>query len=216
MKTSDQPLYISVIFSPFTYAEALQASEISPVSRLHLQPYTRGATAKNLTSTTYRKLLGQNGKIKSNRPLNPKQIDFRRMLSFFLQKDGGKGFAAIQLRLKLHGFGHLLSSSFRWQFDGRGTGRWLCFVLVVSLKTTVKKSGYDGRNISDGCTKFVLVRRKILFVSFVRAKHSLVLSFYICFCNFLKSLTFLSALCVNYWPPQIRKTCAHNYEMTSF
>jgi hypothetical protein len=30
-------------------------------------------------------------------------------------------------------------------------------VLVISLKTTMEKSGYDVRNISDGRTRFVLV-----------------------------------------------------------
>jgi len=39
-------------------------------------------------------------------------------------------------------------------------------VLVVSLK----KSRYDARNISDGRKHFVLVWRKILFVSLVRDK----------------------------------------------
>ena len=51
-------------------------------------------------------------------------------------------------------------------------------VLVVSLKTTMEKSGYDVRNISDGRTHFLLVWRKILFVSLVRDKHSFVLSLY--------------------------------------
>jgi hypothetical protein len=41
-------------------------------------------------------------------------------------------------------------------------------LLVVSLKTTTEKSEYDVRNISDRRTHFVLVRRKIWFVSPVR------------------------------------------------
>jgi len=52
----------------------------------------------------------------------------------------------------------------------------VCSVLVVSLKTTMEKSGYDVQNISDGPTQFVLVCRKILFVSLVRDKHCFVLS----------------------------------------
>jgi len=55
----------------------------------------------------------------------------------------------------------------------------VCSVLVVSLKATSEKSGYDVRNISDGRTHFVLVQRKILFVSLVRDKHCFVLPLYL-------------------------------------
>jgi hypothetical protein len=44
----------------------------------------------------------------------------------------------------------------------------VCSALVVFLKTTMEKTGYDVRNVSDGLTHFVLVWRKILFVSLVR------------------------------------------------
>jgi hypothetical protein len=54
----------------------------------------------------------------------------------------------------------------------------LCSVLVVSLKTTTEKTGYDVRYVSDGRTHFVLVWRKILFVRLGRDKHCFVLSFY--------------------------------------
>jgi hypothetical protein len=40
--------------------------------------------------------------------------------------------------------------------------------LVVFLKTTMERTGYDVQNVSDGCTHFVLVWRKILFVNLVR------------------------------------------------
>ena len=33
----------------------------------------------------------------------------------------------------------------------------VCFVLVVSLKTTMKKTRYDEQNVSDERTHFVLV-----------------------------------------------------------
>jgi hypothetical protein len=33
----------------------------------------------------------------------------------------------------------------------------VCSVLVVSLKTTMEKTGYDVGNIADGCTHFALV-----------------------------------------------------------
>jgi hypothetical protein len=75
----------------------------------------------------------------------------------------------------------------------------MCSVLVVSLKTTKEKTGYDVRNFSDGCTHFVLVWRKILFVSLVRDKYRLVLSlypsylhFFFVFCDY--SLCFLCKL----------------------
>ena len=51
-----------------------------------------------------------------------------------------------------------------------------CSELVVTLKTTMEKSGYDVRNLSDGRARIVLVWRKILFVSLVRDKHCFVLS----------------------------------------
>ena len=38
-------------------------------------------------------------------------------------------------------------------------------VLVISLKTTMEKTRYDVRDVSDGRTYFVLVWSKILFVS---------------------------------------------------
>jgi hypothetical protein len=53
----------------------------------------------------------------------------------------------------------------------------VCSVLVVSLKTTMAKSGYNVQNIADGSAYFGLVWRKILFVSLVSEKHS-VLSLY--------------------------------------
>jgi hypothetical protein len=45
-----------------------------------------------------------------------------------------------------------------------------CSALVIFLKTTMQKSGYNVGNVSDGRTHFVLVWRKILFVSLVRDK----------------------------------------------
>jgi len=54
----------------------------------------------------------------------------------------------------------------------------VCSVLVVSLKTTVEKTRYNVRNVSDGRTHFVLVWRKVLFVSLVRDKHCIFPSLY--------------------------------------
>jgi len=66
VKTSDQPLFNSFIFSPFTSTEALRASDISRVPSLNLQPNTRGGTAKKITSSPYKKFVGatQEKKIK--------------------------------------------------------------------------------------------------------------------------------------------------------
>jgi len=51
IKTSDQPSFSSANFSPFTSAEALRSSDISPVPSLTLKPNPRGGTAKKITST---------------------------------------------------------------------------------------------------------------------------------------------------------------------
>jgi len=64
----------------------------------------------------------------------------------------------------------------------------VCSVLDVSLKTTVKKTRYDVRNVSDGRTHFVLVWRKRLFVSLVRDKHCFVLSLYPLYLYFVRIL----------------------------
>jgi hypothetical protein len=58
VKTSDQPSFISVNFSPFTSGEALQASDISDVPGLNLQPYNRRGTAKKIRSTPYTIFVG--------------------------------------------------------------------------------------------------------------------------------------------------------------
>jgi len=72
------------------------------VPSLNLEPNTRGATGKRITSSLYRKFAGETQKKKSNRPLNPKLIGLRPLLFLVLQKDGREGFAGLQLRLTLH------------------------------------------------------------------------------------------------------------------
>ena len=79
----------------------------------------------------------------------------------------------------------------------------MCTVLVVSLKTTMEKSRYNVRSISDGRPHFVLVWRKILLLSLVRDKHCFVFILYPCICNFLNSITILCAFCVNYSLPKL-------------
>jgi hypothetical protein len=76
-------------------------------------------------------------------------------LLLILQKDEREGFAGIQPHLTLHQIWTLIVYS----------------ALVVFLKTTMEKTGSDVQNVSDGRTYFVLVWRKILFVSLVRDEY---------------------------------------------
>jgi hypothetical protein len=55
VKTCDQPSFSSANFSPFTSAEALRTSDISPVPSLNLNPL--GGTAKKIVSSPYKKFV---------------------------------------------------------------------------------------------------------------------------------------------------------------
>jgi hypothetical protein len=72
----------------------------------------------------------------------------------------------------------------------------------------MEKTGYDVRNVSDGRTHFVLVWRKILFVSLVGINRPtlLFIVYILCMCNFF--VIILCAFCANYSPPQIRNMFA--------
>ena len=72
VKTTDQPSFSSVNFSPFTSAEALRASDISDVPSWNLQPYTRGGTAKKITSSSYKKFVGATQKKEITQATNSK------------------------------------------------------------------------------------------------------------------------------------------------
>ena len=48
VKTSYQPSFSSANFSPFTSAEALWSSDISPVPSLNLKPNPHGGTAQKI------------------------------------------------------------------------------------------------------------------------------------------------------------------------
>jgi len=61
---SDLPSFSSVYFSPLTSAEALRGSDISPLTSLNLQPNTCGRTAKKVTNSPYKKIVGANQKKK--------------------------------------------------------------------------------------------------------------------------------------------------------
>ena len=57
VKTSDQPSFTSTNFLPFTSAEALRSSDISPVPSLNLKPNPCGGTAKKIMSSPYKKFV---------------------------------------------------------------------------------------------------------------------------------------------------------------
>jgi hypothetical protein len=110
--------------------------------------------------------LRQLRKRKSKRPLNPKPIGLWRMLFLVLRKSGRKGFARIQLRVTLHQIQTLtqLFLSLTVQCKKRYMTLIVSSALVIFLKTTMEKAGYNVRNVSDGHTHFVLVWRKFLFL----------------------------------------------------
>jgi len=60
VKTSDQPSFSCANFSPFTSAEAVRASDISPVPSLNLKPNSRGGRVKKIKSSSYRNFVGGN------------------------------------------------------------------------------------------------------------------------------------------------------------
>ena len=124
------------LYSPFTFAEALQGTDISPVPSLDLQPNTCGGTAKKITSSPYRKFVGATQKRKSNRSLNPKPISLHEMLFLVLQKDGREGFAGIQIHLTLYQILILTKLFLSMTIQWKNKMLIVCTVQVVSLKTT--------------------------------------------------------------------------------
>jgi hypothetical protein len=74
------------------------------------------------------------------------------MFFLVLQKDGRERFAGFELRQTLHQIRTpnwlFLSLTIRMKRMGNKT-LTVCSVLVVSLKTTMEKRGYDVRNIFD-------------------------------------------------------------------
>jgi len=103
IKTSDQPSFSSATcnFSPFTSAEALRSSDISPVPSLNLKQNPRGGTAKKITSSPHKKIDEATQKKKIKQATKSKTSGCR-MFFLVLQKNGREGFAGIQLRLTLH------------------------------------------------------------------------------------------------------------------
>jgi len=101
LNTPDQPSFSSVYFSPLTSAEALRASDISPVPSLNLKPSTRCGTAKKISNSPYRKFVEaiQKKKMKQATKSKTSRLASNALLGPSGQK---RGFAGIQLRLTLY------------------------------------------------------------------------------------------------------------------
>ena len=167
VKTTDQPSFSSVNFSSFTSAEALRSSDNSPVPNLNLKPNPRGGTAKKISSpykkfveATQKKKIKEATKSKTSRPasnalLGPSKRRKRRVCRdrapSDTPSDSNTDLAVPLLTIQCK--------------EMRNNTLIVCSVLVVSLKTTMEKTRYDVRDVSDGRTYFVLVWSKILFVS---------------------------------------------------
>jgi len=206
VKTSDQPSFSSANFSPFTFAEVLQSSDIGPVPSLNLKPNPHGGTAKKLMSSPYKKFVEatQKKKIKqateskssppaSNALLGPSKIRKRSIC-----RDPAPSDTPSDLDTDL-------AVSFADDSIEGDEEQDADCVFCTGLKTTMEKTKYDVRNILDGQTHFVPVWRKILFVSLVRDKHCFILILYP-----LYFVTIPCAFCENYSPPQIRNMCVPN------
>jgi hypothetical protein len=190
IKTSDQPSFSSANFSPFTSAEALPSSDISPLPSLNLKPNPRGGAAKEITSSPYRTFVEatQKRKIKqatkskttllASNVLGPSKRRKKRVCRDPTPSDTPSHSDTD------------LAVPFADDMMEKMSNKTLnmCSVLVVSLKTTVEKTRYDVRNVSDWRTHFVLVWRKSLFVSFVRDKHCFVRSLYLLYFYFFRIL----------------------------
>jgi hypothetical protein len=104
-------------------------------------------------SSPYRKFVGATQKKRIKQGSKCKTNRLASNIFLVLQKDRREGFAWIQLRLAFHQIWIptllFLSLTIRQK---RNKTQIVCSVLVISLKTTIEKSGYDARNISGGHT----------------------------------------------------------------
>jgi len=163
VKTSDQPSFSSDNFSPFTSVEALRSPEISPVPSLN----SRGEAGKKITSSSYKifveatqkKKIKQATKSKTSRPASNALLGPSKRRKRRVSRDPASSDTTLDSDTDLAApFAEDL-----WK-EMRNKTLIVCSVLVVSLKTTMEKTRYDVRNVSDGRTHFVLVWRKILLV----------------------------------------------------
>jgi hypothetical protein len=102
VNTNDQPSFSSVYFLPLTPAEALQASDISPLPSLNLQSNTCSGTAKKILNSPYRKFVGapQKKKVQQATKSNTNRLVSNALLGS--SKRQKRGFASIQIRLTLY------------------------------------------------------------------------------------------------------------------
>ena len=102
VNTSDQPSFSSVYFSLLTSAEAIRASDISPMPSLNLQPNTHGGTAKKISNSPYQQFGGATQKIKQAIKSKTNRLATNSVLG--PSKRQKRGFARIQLHLTHHKF----------------------------------------------------------------------------------------------------------------
>jgi hypothetical protein len=144
----------------------------------NLQPNTCGGTVRKITSSLYRKFVGTTQKktIKQSTKSKTNPLASNALLGPSKRRKGRvcRDPAPSDTPSDSH-----TDLTVPFAVDSTEENQEaVCTVLVVSLKTTKEKNGYDVRNISDGRTRFVLVWRKILFVRLVRDKHCFVLGLY--------------------------------------
>ena len=144
IKISDQPLFRSANFSPFTSAEALRSPDISPVPSLNLKSNSRGGAAKKITSSPYKTFdeatqkwkIKQATKSKTSRlasnVLGPSKRRKKRVCRDPTPSDTPDSDTDLAV----------LSLTIRWKKTSNKTLN-VCSILVVSLKTTVEKTRYD-------------------------------------------------------------------------
>jgi len=151
------------------------------VPSLDLQPNTCGGKAKKITSSPYRKSVGatQKKKIKEGTKSKTNQLASNALLG---PSKGWKRRVCRDPNLS-----NTPSDSDTDQavpFDDKSMGEEQdadCVYCTGRFSKDHKgKNGYEVQNISDGHMHFILVWRKILFVSLVRDKHCLFLVCILC------------------------------------
>ena len=214
VKTNDQPSFSSVYFSPFAFAEALRASDISRVPSLNLQSNTRGAITKEITSSPYRKFVwaSQKKKIKQASRSKTNRLELNTLLG--LSKGQKRRFSRNPIPSATPSD---LDTDLTVPFvdDSTEEGEHDADCMHCTGRFSEYHNGENwircAKHFRWAHTHSVLVCRKILFVRLFRDKHCFVH----CLCPlylhfFLNSVTILCAFYVNYSPTQIRKTFAPN------
>ena len=116
-------------------------------------------------------------------------------------------------------FGHWISCSFRWRFDGRrwGTRRWLC-VLYWSFLWRLQWRRLDKmcEIFQMGAHTMCWYGRRFCLWAMSRIKIVLFLVCILCIFIFLCFFTILCVFFVNSSPPQIRNTRVPNFGIWSF